>query len=262
MTRRGRWLVLAGALLAPHPILAQIQPHRAEYALRLGIAANAPRVGTAVQDINFDCTAWDLDREVATELALTPTMKFSLASRLNGRESRSGNSFQYRTVRIQNGVESTTRGEVERLDGETRVGIVTPDGLERQVLPPQTLMPIAAIGQAVDRLDAGATSFTLLMFAAEATTAAFQLDVKQLADDALPAVPPALKPVPAPPGRSWPVQLTVTGLGQPPQKPLLLARARIFSSGVLERMVVEAGPVTITAYLQSLQMRPVQCLDR
>jgi hypothetical protein len=239
-----------------------MQPHRAEYALRLGIAANAPRVGTAVQDINFDCTAWDLDREVTTELALTPTLKFSLTSRLNGEESRSGNSFRYRTIRIQNGVERTTRGEVERLDGETRIGIVTPDGPERQVLPLQTLMPIAAIGQAVDQLDAGATSFTLLMFAAEATSAAFQLDVKQIGADALPAVPPALKPVPAPPGRSWPVQIIVAGLGQQPQKPLLSVRARIFSSGVLERMVVEAGPVTMTAYLQSLQMHPVQCLNR
>jgi len=239
-----------------------MQPHRAEYALRLGIAANAPRMGTAFQDINFDCTAWNLHREVTTELALTPSLKFSLTSRLNGEESRSGNSFRYRTVQVQNGVERKTRGEVDRLDGETRVGVVTPDGPERQVLPLQTLMPIAAIGQTVDRLDAGATSFALLMFAGEATSAAFQLDVKQLGADVLPAVPPALKPVPAPPGRSWPVQIAVTGLGQLSQKPLLSVRARIFSSGVLERMVVEAGPVTITAYLQSLQMHPVECLNR
>ena len=239
-----------------------MQPHRAEYALRLGIAANAPRVGRAVQDINFDCTTWELDREVTTELALTPTLKISLASRLNGEESRSGNTYRYRTIQIQNGVERTTRGAVERLDGETRVEIVTPDGPDRQVLPLQTLMPIAAIGQVVDQLEAGATSFTLLMFAAEAPSAAFQLDVKQLGAGALPAVPPALEPVPAPPGRSWPVQITVTGLGQQAQKPPLSVRARIFSSGVLERMVIEAGPVTLTAYLQFLQMHPVQCLDR
>ena len=239
-----------------------MQPHRAEYAIRLGVAANAPRVGTAFQDIKLDCARWHLDREVTTELALTPTLKFSLASRFDGEELRSGNSFRYRTVQIQNGVERTTRGEVERLDSETRVAIVTPDGPERQILPLQTLMPIAAIGQAVDHLEAGVTSFTLLMFAAEATGAAFQLDVKQLGTEALPAVPPALKPVPAPPGRSWPVQITVTNLGQQTQKPLLSVRARIFSSGVLERMVIEAGPVTMTAYLQSLQMHPVQCLDR
>ena len=31
---------------------AQVQPHRAEYALRLGAAANAPRIGTAVHDLS------------------------------------------------------------------------------------------------------------------------------------------------------------------------------------------------------------------
>jgi hypothetical protein len=260
--RRCRWLLIAAVLLVPQPISAQMQPHRAEYALRLGIAANAPRVGRAVQDLNFDCTSWDLEREVTTELGLTPSLKFSVSSRLEGEESRSGDSFRYRAVQIQNGVERKSSGEVERLDGETRVAIVTPDGLERQVLPLETLMPIAAIGQAVDHLDAGDTSFSLLMFAAEATSAAFQLDVKLLGAGTLPAVPPALQPVPVPPGRSWPIQITVTGLGQQARKPLLSIRARIFSSGVLERMVVEAGPVTMTAYLQSLQMHSVPCLDR
>ncbi len=135
MTRGSRWLLLAGALLAPQPTLAQMQPHRAEYALRLGVSANAPRVGTAVQDINFDCRTWALDREVTTELALTPTLKFNLTSRFDGEESRSGNTFRYRTVQIQNGVERTTRGVAERLDGETRVEIVTPDGPDRHLLP-------------------------------------------------------------------------------------------------------------------------------
>ena len=38
----------AAAALAPAGAGAQMQPHRAEYTLRLGIAANAPRTGTAV----------------------------------------------------------------------------------------------------------------------------------------------------------------------------------------------------------------------
>ncbi len=267
MKRRAPWLVarwlVAAALLVPQQALAQMQPHRAEYSLRLGIAANAPRVGTAVQDITVDCAGWGLKREVTTELALTPTLKFSLASRLTGEEARSGNGFRYRTVQILNGAERETKGEVQRRDGETRVEIVTPGGPERLVLPLQTLMPIAAFGQVVDRLGAGAASFPVLMFGAEATGAAFQLDVKKLDADALPAVPPALKPVPVPAGRSWPVLIAVTGLGQQAPKPLLSVRARIFSSGVLERLVVDAGPVIVAAYLQSLQMHPVsECVAR
>ena len=256
MKRSAGWLMVA-ALVVPQQALAQIQPHRAEYSLRLGIAANAPRVGMATQDISVDCAGWRIKREITTELALTPTLKFSLASRLGGEEARSGDEFRYRTVQILNGAERETKGEVRRFDGETRVEIVTSDGSERLVLPLRTLMPIAAVGRAVDRLGAGVASFPLLMFGAEATGAAFQLDVKMLEGDALPAVPPALKPVPVPPGRSWPVLITVTGLGQQAPKPLLSVRARIFSSGVLERLVVDAGPVVVAAYLQSLEMHPV-----
>lgn len=256
------WFLLGLLLLAPQATSAQVQPHRAAYSLRLGTAANAARVGTAVQDLNSDCKAWDLQRELASEVALTPALKFSLASRLTGTESKGGEWLRYRTVQTENGVERATSGEVGRVAGELRVEAVTPDGPERQVLPAKTLMPVAAIAEAVAQLEAGAGSFTLMIFAAESGTAAFQLDVKQLGDDALPAPPPALKPVPAPPGRSWPIQAVVTGLGKQPPKPLLTVRARLFSSGVLERMVVDVGPVTLTGYLQALEMHPVQCSDR
>lgn len=261
MKRHARWLVAAVALLVPQQALAQLQPHRAEYSLRLGIAANAPRVGTAVQDISVDCAGWGLKREVKTELALTPTLKFSLVSRMSGEEARSGNSFRYRTMQSLNGAGREARGEVERRDGETLVEIITPDGPERIVLPLQTLMPIAALGRVVDRLGAEAAAFPVLLFGAEATGAAFHLEVKKLEGAPLPAVPPALKPVPVPPGRSWPILVTATRPGEP--QILLSLRARIFSSGVLERLVVDAGPVVVAAYLQSLEMHPVPaCVDR
>ena len=46
------------AALAPAGAGAQMQPHHAEYILRLGVAANAPRIGTAVQDLTQDCGGW------------------------------------------------------------------------------------------------------------------------------------------------------------------------------------------------------------
>ena len=50
------------ALLVPGLARAQMQPHHAEYSLRLGTALNAPRIGTAVQDIALDCTGWRIRR--------------------------------------------------------------------------------------------------------------------------------------------------------------------------------------------------------
>src|SRR6266436_4815145 len=55
-------------LLWPHWVAAQVQPHRAEYALWLGGAVNAPRIGTAVQDLSLDCGGWHLRRDITTEI--------------------------------------------------------------------------------------------------------------------------------------------------------------------------------------------------
>src|SRR6478752_1355624 len=92
----------AVSALCPRWAAAETLPHRAEYALRLGPAANAPRIGTAIQDLTQDCGGWHLKRDITTEIALTPSWKMSLSSKLDGEESRSGNNFRYRAVQVQN----------------------------------------------------------------------------------------------------------------------------------------------------------------
>src|SRR5215510_4221475 len=91
--RRPVCFLLAAILLWPLAGFGQVQPHRAEYALRLGAAANAPRVGTAVQDLSQDCGGWKLKRDISTEIAITPSWKMSLESKLDGEELRSGSAF-------------------------------------------------------------------------------------------------------------------------------------------------------------------------
>ena len=85
----------AGALLWPQSAFAQIQPYRAEYALRLGTAVNAARVGSAVQDLTLTCDGWRLKRDVKGEIALSATWKMNLASKLDGEEPRAGDAFRY-----------------------------------------------------------------------------------------------------------------------------------------------------------------------
>ena len=255
-------LVAATALLAPHFAWAQLQPHRAEYTLRLGTAANAPRVGTAVQDITRDCAGWHIRRELSAEIPLTASWKVTLASRLTGEEERDGNRLRYRLVLVPNGAERETQGAVERADGETRGEIMTPDERQQVVLPPGTLMPVAAVSHLVDRLLAGVATFPVLLFAPEGTEA-FQLDVKELEPNGLQAPPPTLKPVPVPAARSWAVLATVKRPGRQDQKPLASARARIFNSGVIDRLTVDAGIVTVTADLRALEMHePPVCPGR
>ena len=66
MPRLERFVLAAALLCSPgfsQVAWTQVQPHRAEYTLRLGAAANAPRIGTAVHDLSQDCAGWHLKRD-------------------------------------------------------------------------------------------------------------------------------------------------------------------------------------------------------
>ena len=231
-----------------------MQPHRATYALRLGTAINAPRIGTAVQDLTRDCTGWHLERDITTEIALTTSWKISLESKLDGQEALSGNSFQYRTLQVQNGSERETRGRVHRAAGEIRAEIVTPNGPYQFVLPPPTLMPVAGMNYLIDRLDAQATSFPALTFDAEVIGDAFLVDVTELDSGALRPAPPAEKTVAVPAVKSWPVAMTFTRGRQQDQRPLFSLDALVFATGVLDRLTVDTGLLKVAADLQALDM--------
>jgi len=240
----------------PGMAAAQMQPHRAEYALRLGLAANAPRIGTAINDLSLDCNGWHLKRDIRTEIALTASWKMSLASKLDGLEPKGGNAFRYSAVQIQNGSERESKGRVQRQGGELRAEIVQGGGPPSQfVLPPPTLMPIAAIDHLVDRLQAKATNFPALMFDAEVMGDAFLIEVTE--QESGRASRPADKPVALPKGKSWPVAMTFTRGRQQDSRPLFSVGALVFDNGVLDRLTVETGLVTVTADLEILEMRPL-----
>jgi envelope integrity protein B len=252
-------LLMVAALLAPAVARAEMRPHRAEYTLRLGTALNATRIGTAVQEATLDCTAWHIRRDINVEFSLTPSLKIGIASRMEGEERRDGTGFTWRATQAFNGSESEVRGTAKREDGAWKVEVATQSGTDRSTLPPLTLMPVAAVDYAVKRLAMGSESFPVLMFGGEATGTAFLIDVKRVANGAREPTPPSQQPVEVP-GQSWPVALTVSRVGQPEGKPILSLRLRLFDTGILDRVVVDAGPVTVAAHLQSLQMQePPNC---
>ena len=256
MSRPVCLLVLA-MLAGAAPAFGQMQPHRAEYTLRLGTAANAPRIGTAVHDLAQDCAGWRLKRDITTEIALTAAWKMSLSSRLDGEELRSGNGLRFRTLQNQNGNQRETRGRIQKGASDARAEISYAEGPPSQfTLPSSTLMPVAAIEYLVERLEAKATSFPALMFDAEVIGDAFLIDVTELGLDRLRGARPADKAVTLPTGRSWAAFMSFTRGRQQMQKPLFSVTTQVYENGVLDRLTVETGLVTVTADLQALEMRP------
>src|SRR5262245_14546028 len=244
----------AGAVLCAQGVSAQMQPHKAEYTLRLGAAANAPRIGTAVQELTQGCDGWYLKRNVKGEVPISTALKFNVASTLDSEEQRSGDFLHYRSLQAQNGAQREVHGRVQRWGEGMRADIVSPEGTVQIVLPAPTLMPVASINHIIDRLRAGATAFPTLTFDAQVIGDAFRIDVARIDDNALRRRPPADKPM-AVPGRSWPVLMSFRRSNALGQKPLFAFNARLFESGVLDHVTVDADVVTVTADLQALEMR-------
>lgn len=245
--------ILAIVLLWPLDAAAQVQPHRAEYVLRLGTAANAPRIGSAVFDLTRHCTGWHVQRDIKTEIALTTAWRISLTSKMEGEETRRG--FRFSTVQNQNGSPREFKGRVQRRADEIQAEIVFAEGPPRQfVLPPSTLMPVAAIDYLIERLRANAAPFPALMFDAEVMGDAFLIDVTEQDRSQLRAGPAADRPVAVPADKSWPVFMTFTRGRRQDQRPLFAVSALVFDNGVLDRLTVETGLVSVAADLQSLEM--------
>ena len=254
-------LIAAALSMSPAVVQAQVQPHRAEYALRLGPAINAPTIGTAVQDLSLDCAGWHLKRDILTEIALTGSWKISLASKLDADEQRGGNALRYRMLQNQNGSEREIRGRVQRAGGELRAEIVSTGAPAQFTLPPPTLMPVAALAHMIERLRAGVASFPALAFDAEVIGDAFLVDVSQLDPGGVRGARPGERSV-AVAGNSWPVYMTFTRGRDQQQRPLFTVSAQVFESGVLDRLTVETGLVSVTADLQALEMRPAPVCPR
>lgn len=248
------WFLVA-MLIAPQSPWAQLQPHRAEYSLRLGTALNAPRIGTLMQEITLDCTTWHIERDISVEIPLTPSLKIGVTSRLSGTETHEGDSFKYRAVRIQEGVERKIRAEVQQKDGTIQVDIATSDGPQLLTLPPRTLMPISGIRHLVTLLNEGATSFSFRILGAEEAGAVLSVDVKRVDISVFPPRPRTVKPMELPSGEAWSVQMTVSRADPEAAKPSLSIRATILGSGVIERLLVDTDMITLAAYLQAVEMR-------
>jgi len=253
--------LFAAALLSPLSAVAQVQPHRAEYTLRLGAAANAARIGTAVHDLTQDCGGWHLKRDIKTEIALTASWKMSLASKLDSEETR--NAFRYGLVQTQNGNPRDVKGRVQKQGGDLKAEIVFGTSPPAQfVLPPPTLLPVAAINHLIERLAAKAASFPALMFDPEVIGDVFLIEVTEQDRATLRGARPADKPVVLPQGKSWPVFMNFSRGRNQDTRPIFSVTALVFENGVLDRLTVDTGLLSVTADLASLEMRKAPVCPR
>jgi hypothetical protein len=110
-------------------------------------------------------------------------------------------------------------------------------------------------------LRGGADSFRVLAFDGEIIHDAFLVEVTQ--QDLASLRPP--RPVDGgfnrPRGKSWGVNMAFTR-GRRDEQPLFNVSAKVFDNGVLDRLTVETGLLSVTADLQGLEMRSAPSCPR
>ena len=235
--RRLVGFVLAGAVLAPGLAGAQVQPHRAEYALRLGIGGQRaahrhgrPRSVAGLRRLASQARHQDRDR--AHGLVEDEPR---LQARRPGAEERQRLPLSA-PCRSRTAASASSRAGCSARAASSGPRSSRPAAPPNQfVLPPPTLMPVAAIDHLIERLRAKAANFPALMFDAEVMGDAFLIEVTEQERGQLRAARPADKPVAAPTGKSWPVFMTFTRGRQQDPRPLFTRRR----AGVRQR---RAGP--------------------
>lgn len=242
------------ALAGASPAQAELHPHVSKYSLRLGTAANAPRVGTATQDLTLTCDGWNIQRDVLSDTAFTPSLELKLRSHLTGHENLTGSEFRYSSSVAQNSSEHTKQGNLQRDAGTLRWFTGSAGQKSEKVLPTEALLPTTAVAQLVDKLAAGENSFSVVAFVGDGGGAVLQFDVKTIDLAKLQVTPPAEEHLTGLGNHFWPVGIEVSSIEGGQRKRLASARLQVFDTGVLDRLAVDVGPVTLTAYLKALEM--------
>ena len=185
----------------------------------------------------------------------------SLASKLDSEETR--NAFRYGLVQTQNGNPRDVKGRVQKQGGDLKAEIVFGTSPPAQfVLPPPTLLPVAAINHLIERLTAKAASFPALMFDPEVIGDVFLIEVTEQDRATLRGARPADKQVALPQGKSWPVFMSFSRGRNQDTKPIFSVTALVFENGVLDRLTVDTGLLSVTADLASLEMRKAPVCPR
>lgn len=250
-----RLACLLVALSATPALAADLAPHRADYVIRLGTAINSVQIGTARQRLTFDCRLWRIERDVGFEFSLTAMLRYATESRLRGEETRGGSVFTYQLERRINGYPEHITGKATSSAVGGTAEIKLPARGIDFAMAPGTALPVAAIREAIDRLKAGQTAFSFVLFDPEVTSDIMTVDAGLASPDML--RPPradspagALNTSPA-----WPVTMAFsrTRFGG---RPLFTMSMLLYDTGIMDRISVSAGLVTAGADLVNLVMEP------
>ena len=238
-------IALAALIPSSQALADGLLAHRADYRVTIGAGDQAPAIGTARQKLTACNGSWKLERDVEASVALTQSLRFDIGSVLRAEETLSGNAFSYRLNRAMNGERSERAGRVSLTRTGGKAVLSSPEGRRTLDLPPETILPLGLIPAVIERLLRGAEAFALETFDAEIISDNFLIKGSLLDPQDLP--PRFLNGVDAAKvgARVWPLLLEFNRADRPTDPPMFQTRLRLHETGVISRMVLTYGWVTL-----------------
>lgn len=250
---------LAALLLAPAAQAAGLLPHQADYRITLGAADQASPIGKARQRLTNCNGNWNLERDVEASVALTQNLRFDIGSVLRAEETVGGNSLTYKLRRAVNGEPSQRNGTVTLTSTGGAAVLNAPEGRKTIELPSETILPVALLRAAIDRLQRGAESFSVEVFDVEVISDNFVVKGSLLDPQELPPRLPNGVDQATVGARVWPLLLQFFRADRPADPPMFQARLRLHDTGVISRMILTYGWVNLGVDLTSITALPKAC---
>lgn len=244
---------LSGLTLAAPARADGLLAHQAEYRITLGTADNATPVGTVRQRLTSCNGNWKLERDVQASVAMTQNLRFDVNSALRAEETLGGNSLTYRLRRDINGEPSQRDGTVTLTGSGGAALLNTPEGRRTVELPSDTVLPVALVKAAIQRLQRGAENFNLEAFDVEVISDNFMVRGSLIDPQDLPPRLPDGVDRQVVGARVWPLLLQFFRADRPGDPPMFQARLRLHETGVISRMILTYGWLNFGIDLTGLQ---------
>ncbi len=250
---------LAGLAFAAPARAEGLLAHQAEYRITLGAGDSASPIGQARQKLTSCEGNWKLERDVQASVLLTQTLRFNISSILRAEETTGGNSMSYRLKRDVNGEPSQRDGTVTLTGGGGAAVLNTPEGRRTVDLPADTVLPVALVKGAVERLQRGAENFNIEVFDAEVISDNFLVKGSLIDPQDLPPRLPESIDRQTVGARVWPLLLQFFRADRPDDPPMFQARLRLHETGVISRMILTYGWLNFGIDLTGLQTLSKGC---
>ncbi len=249
------------AVAAPAANSAEIMPHRALYAMRLGKIRSGSGVIDARGAMEYEwgetCNGWTIEQRYRLRMRYAESPDVEIQSNFVTWEAKDGQRYRFNDKEIRNGKMAEDIRGTAQLDGPGKGGVAVflqPRPQHQRKLPPRVLFPSAHTILLIDAARRGERFVLRKVFDGSADEGASEVSAiigPKLAPD-----PAAEKLGPLLQRPGWNLRLAFFPAGSNAEEPDYELGMKLLDNGVSQAMVIDYGEYVIDVTLDDIEPLP------